>query len=79
MKPADIPSIASAPRTYSSIEKIRADAAAAISDAARELVIGRELAPVLSQRSSGRPDGSITVRREYGWCGSKAGGYMTAR
>jgi hypothetical protein len=59
---------------HSSIDKIRAElawvtetpdpnnAAVAIFDAARELDIGRELAPVLSRRSSGPSDGNTTVR-----------------
>jgi hypothetical protein len=81
------------PRTYSSIEKIRAElawvtetsirtnAAVAISDAARKLDTGPELAPVLSQRSSGRSDGSISVNRAVNTDGvvPKARGYMTAR
>ena len=63
------------PRTSPSIEKIRAElvwvnetpdrtnAAAAIYAAARKLDTGQELAPVRSQLSSGRSDGSTTVNR----------------
>jgi hypothetical protein len=60
--------------------QIQTNAAVVISGAVRKLDTGQERVRVLLQRSSGRFDGSTTVRPAASMgCGNKTRGYMTAR